>query len=306
MRQQIRQNETGYLRFTPVEERALPSTCNLTIFVEGQTELAGETYPIVVDLDDTETTLGVDAEVGSDELVVDSTTDFIIGKSYNLIRTDGRISKVKVVGKNSTTLFLDQPIQVRAEEDSEIKGCHYEAELSPTLTANRYRRLRAEWSYVIDGRTKKVNQEFDIVTDPFEINIDSSHIERLDHTFDEMTNGSDAWKSLIQGALNDLVRWLEKRKLYVDLIRDREIFIDCLSAKVLSMFHSTSNAKGAKDSAANWQKVYESIRVEIAESDIWYDANDDLVLNKGSQGASNSLNGSSNELGLPSGFMGIG
>lgn len=304
MRLQVKKNSTDYLDFYPADSVVPSSTATLTIVTDNNNELGGFSYPQTVNRDTVNCTTTVQAVEGDDSLTVDTNSGVIKGETYILTLPNGRTKYVKVNGLASGKIYIDEPLSFVAPIGTTIQGFKYSFALNTTATANVERRLRAKWTYTVNGRPKTVIQEFDIVNTPFQLDISERDIENLDHNFGEITSGSDKWKSLIPGCVRDLGRWLESRKIYLDLIKDVGLFKDCISACLLARFYGAQVGKDAKALSESWFKLYESYRVQVADSPMWYDANDNLIFETDAEDVEGNSLGS--EKGLPAGFMGVG
>ena len=304
MRVQVKKNSTDYLDFYPSDSIIPSSTATLTITTDDNNELSGFSYPQTVNRDSVNSVTTVQAVEGDDSFTVDVTTGVLRGETYLLTLPNGRTKQVKVNGIASGKIYIDEPINFVAPVGTTIQGFKYSFALNTTATATVERRLRAKWTYTVNGRSKTVTQEFDIVNTPFQLDLSEKDIENLDHNFGEVTAGSDKWKSLIPGCVRDLGRWLESRKIYLDLIKDVGLFKDCVSACVLARFYGAQVGKDAKALSEAWFKLYESYRVQVADSPMWYDVNDNLIYETEAEDVDGNPLGT--EQGLPSGFMGVG
>jgi len=304
MRLQVRKNSSDYLDFYPSDNTLPSSTATLTITDADGNNIEGLTYPLTVNRDTVNSTVSTQAVEGDKTLLVDVITGVIRGETYLLTLPNGVTKQVRVNGVSANQILIDEPLSFVVPVGSVIQGIKYSQALNTTVTANVKRRVRAKWTYTVNSRAKTVSQEFDIVITPFQIDISERDIENLDHNFGEVTSGSDKWRSLIPGCVRDLGRWLESRKIYLDLIKDTGLFKDCVSACILARFYGAQAGKESQILASSWFKLYESYRVQVADSPLWYDQNDnDLYETEPEDIEGNAL---PSESGLPAGFMGVG
>jgi hypothetical protein len=278
---QIRQGiASPELEYYPPE--GVPSIATVTIYTSGDAELTG-TWPASITLD-AATTTSTGNTVGDVDLKVASTTNFIRGRRYWVDDTDtGQGFEVKTRGVAGTTLYIDQPIPITVANGSPVRGHRLAYPLTTAQAAEKRRRLRAEWTYVVSGITYFETQFFDIVKSPLHLSLDESSIEQHDHTFGEYAGSYGGWRSLADGAFADLERMLRKRQIYPDLIRDRDGLQDALVYAFLAKFYLTT--PGMIERSVHFAALRDQAIEDVMQARTWYDADDDLVVSEYGTGA---------------------
>ena len=308
---QIRKGSADPLVWYPPEDTA-PATASLTCTDVNGGELGGLSWPQTVNRDSASATVSAVAGERARSLTVSSTTGFTVGETYLLTLADGRRFRVRVAGVGSGTLYLDQPLTTSiTTTTATLTGLAYRLTLNTTVTASIRRRCRAQWSYTA-GTARYHPQRFDIVREPWALSLTETELERYCHTFGEDAGSSGRWMTLIDGVAVDLMRWLEKRKLYADLLKDRDYIHRAGALGVLARFYGARPGKDNQDMAAKWAKAYEAALVELADAALWYDADDSDTLSDPS--TVGSLSGDDDgdetsetgELGLPAHYALVG
>jgi hypothetical protein len=306
---QIRKGSSDPLVWYPPEDTA-PASASLVCTTVNGSELSGYSWPQTVSRDSASATVSVEAKAGARAVSVSSTTGFTAGETYLLTLVDGRRFRVRVAGVGSGTLYLDQPLSVVATTAATLTGLAYRFSANATMTATVSRRCRAQWSYTAGGVPRYHQQRFDIVREPWALTLTETDIERYDHTFGETAGSSGRWLTLVEGVAADLMRWLEKRKLYADLLKDRDYIHRAGALGVLARFYGARPGKDAQDLAAKWTKAYEAALVELADANLWYDADDSDTLSDpsavGSLGEDDDDTDEVGEIGLPAYYAVVG
>lgn len=307
---QITLNSTEDLVFYPPDDHA-PSSATLTLKDVNGGELAG-TWPATVNRDNVNTTLTAQASQAARMLTLDVITNIIPDTTYILAIPDGRRFRVKVVGVNPSTkqVYLDQPITATAASGSLFVGLAYRYAMTAPATAAVLRRCSALWSYAINGKTVQEKQRFDIVRDPWELRITESDVEEYDHVFGETAGSSNRWQSLIPGVSADIMRRLESRKIYADLIKDRDMLKRAGCLLLLSRFYGARPGDDSQKLSDKWMKQFDSAYISLLDADMWYDVNDNDRLGQSTNGAVPTIDSSENEprkeLGLPGYYTLVG
>lgn len=279
---QITLNSTEDLIFYPPEDYA-PSTASLTIKDATNADLSG-TWPATVARDAVTTTLTVAASQGARALTLDTISNIIPDTTYLLGIPDGRKFRVRVIGVNAATkqVFLDQPLTAPAATSSTFTGLAYRYTMTTGATAAVSRRCAAIWTYTVHGKTVTEKQRFDIVRDPWELRLTESDIEEYDHLFGETSGSSNRWQSLIGGVSADIMRKLEARKIYADLIKDRDLLKKSACMLLLARFYGSRPGDDSQKIADKWMKAFENSYTTLLDADLWYDRNDNGSLDGGS------------------------
>lgn len=305
---QIRVGSSDAVVWYPPEDTA-PATASLTLTDVNGSELSGFSWPQTVSRDSASATVSAAVGERARAVPVSSTTGFTAGETYLLTIADGRRFRVRVSGVGSGTLYLDQPLTVALTTAATITGLAYRFATNTTLTASIRRRVKAAWSYTA-GVARYHQQRLDIVREPWLLALTETDIERYDHTFGETSGNSGRWMTLIDGVAVDLMRWLEKRKLYADLLKDRDYIQRAGALGVLARFYSARPGADNQALANKWAKAYEAALVELADAALWYDADDSDTLpdsgQVGSLTAEADEDGELSELGLPAHYALVG
>lgn len=303
---QIRMGSADVLVWYPPEDTA-PATASLTCTDVNGGGLSGFSWPMTVNRDSASATLSATAKARDRAVSVSSTTGFTVGETYLLTIPDGRRFRVRVVGVGSGALQLDQPLAVDAASGSTLTGLAYRFATSSTMTATVRRRCRAQWAYTA-GVARYHQQRFDIVREPWALALTEPDVERYDHTFGETAGSSGRWMSLIEGVEGDLMRWLEKRRLYADLLKDRDYIQRAAALLLLARFYGARPGADNQALANKWMKAYEAALVELADASLWYDADDsDTLAGDDSLGSiSDDDDDETSELGLPAYYATVG
>jgi len=276
---QLRKGSTDSLVFYPPEDYA-PATATLTLSDSKNTALHPATWPLTVSRDNVSTTVDVAATQGSRTLTLADITNIVVDVFYLLGIPDGRKFRVKVIGINASLkqIFIDQPIPTSVAVASTLIGLAYRYPLTATATATIQRRCQASWVYTVSGSSVVTNQSFDIVNHPWSLKLTEKDVEEYDHCFGETAGNSNRWQSLTAGVSMDLMRWIEKRKLHADLIKDRDYIKKAACLLLLARFYSARPGEDSSRIALIFNKMAEIALAEIFDADIWYDlnANDSL------------------------------
>jgi hypothetical protein len=310
---QIRKGSADVLVFYPPEDTA-PATASLTITDVNGSALSGFAWPRTVDRDSASATVSVAASQGARAISVSSNTGFVIDETYLLTEaTTGQKYRVRVAGVPSGKVVLDQPIPIALTTAATLTGLAYRFTTNATMTADVRRRCRAQWSYTA-GTARYHQQRLDIVREPWTLALTESDVEAYDHTFGETAGSSGRWRTLIQGVSDDLMRWLEQRRLYADLLKDRDFIKRAACLLLLSRFYGTRPGDDNAKIATKWRKEYETALVELSSASLWYDADDDDSLDGASGDGVTHLGdddeddetSESGELGLPGNYAAVG
>lgn len=289
----------------------------LTIYTSGNSTLAGSSWPVTVSLSTATTTLSALAAQYAESLALTDATNFAAGERY-YINDGGQLLEVKASRKSSNTLYLDQPLSFGVASGATIASHKLAFALSTTHTATLRRRLRAVWSYEVDGVAYSHQQYFSVVNEPFELAITEEDIEGHDLAFGEYTDDRGAWRKLIDGAHDEVERMLRARQLSPDLIRDRDGLRDALIFCLLGKWYM--GAPGQRERAEMWQTKAERAIAQVIEARGWYDVDDDhqggsetgqMIYDAagaelGVVGADGVLTNQANELGLPVSYARVG
>ena len=274
---QIRKDSSDALVWYPPEDTA-PSTASLTCTDVNGGALSGYAWPQTVARDSAGTTLSAAAGDRARAVSVASTAGFVAGETYLLTLTDGRRFRVRLSGVASGALHLDQPLTAPAPIGSTLTGLAYRFATNATLTGAVRRRCRAQWAYTAGGVARYQQQRFDVVREPWTLALTETDIERYDHTFGETAGSSGRWMTLTEGVAADLMRWLEKRRLYADLLKDRDYIHRAACLGVLARFYGARPGGDNQALANKWAKAYDLALTELADASLWYDADDSDTL----------------------------
>lgn len=308
--EQIRKGSSDVLVFYPPEDAA-PATASLTITDANGSELSGFVWPQTVNRDSASATVSVAASQGARAVSVSSNASFEVGETYVLTEAvTGQKYRVRVAGLPSGKVTLDQPLPFALTTSSTLTGIAYRFATNSTMTADVRRRCRAKWSYTA-GTARYWQQRLDIVREPWRLALTESDLEAYDHTFGETAGVSGRWQTLVQGVSDTLMLWVEKRKLYADLLKDRDFAKRAGCMLLLSRFYGARPGADNQALSAKWNKAYDAALVDLADADLWYDEDDDDSLDGDSDGVSVGEDdedelGEDSELGLPGYYAQVG
>lgn len=293
---QITKGSSEDLVFYPYSDYA-PSTASLTITLATGSALGGFVWPQTVNRDSASTATSSASTRGTRTLTVSAVTDFIPDETYLLGIPDGRKFRIKLIGVNATAkqLFFDQPFPVDVPIGATVTGLAYRFTLNTTATSDVRRRIGAVWTYTVNGKSIRENQRFDIVRDPWILDLSESDLEKQDHCFGETAGNANRWQSLISGVGEYIQLFLEKRKIYADLVKDRDYLKTAAAYLLLSRFYGNRPGDDSQKISDKWKKEAETYLTNITSADIWYDSNDNGTL---SDDTSVNQGEVSNELGL--------
>jgi hypothetical protein len=308
--EQIRKGSSDVLVFYPPEDAA-PSQASLTITDANGSELSGFVWPQTVSRDSASATVSVAASQGARAVSVNSNANFVIGETYVLTEaTTGQKYRVRIAGVPSGKVVLDEPLQFALTTAATITGIAYRFATNSTMTGEVRRRCRAKWSYTAVV-AQYHQQRVDIVREPWRLALTVTNIEAYDHTFGETVGVSGRWQTLVQGVSDTLMLWIEKRKLYADLLKDRDFLTRAGALLLLSRFYGARPGADNQALSNKWNKAYEAALVDLADADLWYDEDDDDSLDGDSDGVSVGEDdedelGEDSELGLPGYYAQVG
>lgn len=305
---QIRTGSSDAVVWYPPEDTA-PASASLTLTDVNGGALSGSTWPQTVARDSASATLSAAAGERARAVSVSSTSGFTAGETYLLTLPDGRRFRVRLSGVGSGALYLDQPLAAAAASGSTVTGLAYRFATNSTLTATVRRRCRAQWSYTAGGVARYHQQRFDIVREPWALALTEADLERYCHTFGEDAGSSGRWLPLVDGVAADLMRWLEKRRLYADLLKDRDYIHRAACLGVLARFYGARPGADNQALSNKWAKAYDIALTELADASLWYDADDSDTLSDGT-GIGSLSDGDdddeTSELGLPAYYAIVG
>lgn len=305
------------LEFYPPEGRP-DASATLNIYTSGDSPLTG-TFPATVALDSVNTTTTAAAAQRATELSLTSGTGIVAGRRYSIKLASGQRIEVVARGVDGTTMYLDQPLSVAVGSGDTVQGHRLAYSLSAEQNGDQRRRVRASWSYDVDGDTYAWQQYYSVVREPFLIPVTESDIELHDHTFGAYVDRFGSWKRLIPGAHDIVAEMIEAEEMYPDLIKDRDGLKTAIIYCILAMFYRTSPGQSDKADAMMTQCERAVSRVLSART--WYDRDDDQVIDgdpvivtlaDGSQVTVISDDsgyreiGRDDELGLPASYLRVG
>jgi hypothetical protein len=308
---QIRKGSADPVVFYPPEDTA-PSTASLTITDVNGSELSGFSWPQTVNRDSASATVSAAASRGVRVLSLNNVTGFLQDETYLLTLASGQRFRVRLAGVGTLQVTLDQPVQADVTTAATLTGLAYRFTTNTTLTADVRRRCRAQWSYTASGVAKYHPMRLDIVRDPWSLRLTESDVEAYDHTFGENAGTSGRWMTLVQGVSDDLMRWIEQRRLYADLLKDRDFAKRAACLLLLSRFYGARPGDDNAKLSSKWRKEYEAALVEMSDAALWYDADDDGSLDGASGDGVTHLGDDEDdetdqgELGLPGHYALVG
>ena len=287
---QITLNSTEDLVFYP-SANSPPATASLTITLAQGGDLPGFTWPVTVNRDTASAVVASASSQGNRVLTVDTISGFVAEEVYQLAIPDGRKFRCNLIGIDATAkqLFFDQPFAVNVPINSTITGLAYRLTLNSTATGDINRRISASWSYTVNSKTLREVQRFDIVRDPWVLSLTESDIEKYDHCFGETAGNAARWKSLIPGVGESIMLQLERRKIYADLIKDRDFIKNAAIMLLLSRFYGSRPGEDAQKLSDKWKKESETALTNITGADIWYDSDDTGTLDSSSEESTSEL-----------------
>lgn len=319
-RTQIRYEQGGTIEVYPPEGRP-DSAASLTIYVSGSSELSG-TWPATVSLDSASTTTDAAASQHTTQLsVVDASSFVARRRRYWLETTDGRTAEVVLdrVDTSSNDLYLDQPLRFGVASGSTISGHRLAYTLSSSQAGTLRRRLRAEWSYDVDGETYYLTTYLDVVREPWDLSrISESDIEIHDSSWGEYADSQGRWRDLVVGAADDVERMLRAEQVYPDLVRDREGLEAAVIYRVLAKRYAQTPS--LLERAEHYAKAAEQAVADVLEARTWYDVDEDHVGGDGRAIRGYTVDGDpiyedgdeiggdelEDELGMPAAYMRVG
>jgi len=273
---QLRQGVVGYLDFVP-PEGAPDSSVSLVVFTDGATQLEGETWPVSLSASPSTTTT-VEVLAGADVFTVADITGFRRGRTYQLIDADGARHGVVVEGVDpvDSTLLLDRTFDHDLPVGTTITALRHVYTLSPALTADSCRALRAKWTYTIDGEVITRTSRFDIVAEPFTFNPTPREIAGQDPKSAGRLGSLDEVRSLADGAMQRMQADLERHNLHPDLVRNRNVLhLAGINAMLYAFYGSdTQSIKVAQSFDAKYREFFDAAIVGNPQ----YDSDDDQSL----------------------------
>lgn len=271
--QQIRRGGADQIVFYPPEDNA-PASASLTITDVNGSELSGFSWPQTVARDSASATVSVAATQGARAISVSSNTGFAINETYLLTEaTTGQKYRCRVAGVPSGKVVLDQPLPFALTTAATLTGLAYRFTTNTTMTADVRRRCRAQWSYTA-GVARYHQDRVDIVREPWSLALTERDIEAYDHTFGETVGVTGRWQTLVQGVSDSLMLWVEKRRLYADLLKDRDFAKRAACMLLLARFYGARPGADNQALSNKWAKAYEAALVDMSDAALWYDADD--------------------------------
>lgn len=270
MRQQVKVNTIGVIElYTPEGRPDADGAC--TVFISGSAPLVSG---LTATVDPASTSLTVTAEINSRRLDVASAANFKINNSYVLANQDGRTQRVQVAAKGPSALFLDELTEFEMQAPSSTVKAH---RLTVTIPAEnttiRYRRLRADFSYAVDGVTYYKSVYFDIVSEPFYLGVDERFIEDIYPDFGQAVGGLGIGAKIIRSGERFVWAFLEGLGKDPDEVRDKTILKLIAAYKTLElwwMLKDQDRAERMKDMCVEQQDNF-------LRSPAWIDLNDNQV-----------------------------
>lgn len=269
-RTQITHNQPFTLEYYCPE--GAPSSATLTLYTSGDATFSGETWPLSLTLGASTLTNQELARKGGVNLSVVSTAEFAARERYMLDLPNGVRREIRLEGVDTSAgdLVLDGQPSFVIPVGSAIASHRLAYTLSTSQTATKRRYCRAVWAYTVDGRTYVKQTFFDIVRQPFVIDVTEEDIEAHDKDFGDSVGQNQRWKKLLVGAHNDIQRMLFGLQIDPDEIRDREAIKDALIFCLLSKMAMPNVAL-----ADAWKERCQVALKDFQAARSWIDTDDD-------------------------------
>jgi hypothetical protein len=273
-RTQFTLDVAGTLEFYPPEGRP-DSSATLNIYTGGDSLLTG-TFPATVALDSVSTTINASASKGATAVSLASGTGVVVGRRYIIKTAKGQRVEVVARGIDGTTLSLDQRLSVAVESGDAFDGHRLAYSLSAAQNGELRRRLRAVWSYDVDGEAQDWQTYYSVVREPFRIPLSESDIETRSHNFGEYTDRFASWRRLIPGAHDEIAEMLIVEQHDPDLIRDRDGLKTAIIYCLLSLFFESIPGEFVR--ADRMMTRCEKAVSRVIKGKTWYDEDHDQVV----------------------------
>jgi len=223
---------------------------------------------------DTVTTTSA-ATAYSNTLTVDDATAVSVGQEVLVESTLGERMEAVVLGAASTTLVLDEEIPFALASGSTIRDHIVTYSASSTLA--HFRGYRAKWSLTIASKAVVKWTEFDLVYQPFKLDIRRTDIVAVFPALRGRLGGW--WRSLIPPATRALYGYLRGQGHQPDQLRDRSL-LTIPAAHWIALRLSMTQPGGSyelqliKELRANTETSF----ANLAQSPLWIDVDDDNLV----------------------------
>jgi hypothetical protein len=275
-RVQFRKDTEGLLEFHPSQGRA-DSSASLTIY-EGQSEWSGGTWPATITLGTYSQSLTATASAGDQSFSI-ATSGLVRGQRYWLTNHRNQVQEVTIDGFDGSAAYLAETLQYDQTTASTLEDHRLTYTLSTSATATRRRNLRAVWSYDVDTVSYQGNQVFDIVWQPFDIQITSHDLEVFAPWLARQMDATQL-ESYIEGGHRLLEMELRGQQIEPDLVRNPDDLRDALAYLVLRNIaesQATLGPDGEPRFARDYHRHYRQALTAFYDSKAWYDEDDTLT-----------------------------
>lgn len=288
---QIPYNKTGVIELVPPEGLPDSSQVSLEIFTTEDTPLTGGTFPVTLTASPTTTTSAI-TYAGSDVLNLTSVANIRRDRNYILIDGEGAQHDVRVVGVDTaeSQVKIDQQFTFDIPSGVAFSSNRFTYTLETTQTAVKRRGVRAEWSYTIDTEPVFRVTRFDIVAQPFHLNVTLSDVAEKDLRAKDRIGNLENLKALVRGAYKKLRTDLTTQALYPDLIRNRDALEEALIYAILEIYYSSQES--SQKVAMRYEEKYRDSLGKALNSELSYDGDDDQNIEEDED--------------APIGFLGVG
>lgn len=213
-------------------------------------------------------------------ITVADSSDAIVGLQH-CVRNNvsNRVEGYRIVDTTSTTVTVDRPLSVAIPIGSIIPSVFSVTLDADSIGGDTIRDCRGVWevNYSRVG-TKEFTQVFDIVEDPFSLDLTMNDIVSSDPAVGSMINTDADYGLMIDQAINETWAWLLNKQVKPDLIRNRNTIKTAAALKFLEIFHQQSSqlVNSGPALSETYRDKFEQYLGSFMSSEYWYDFNDDL------------------------------